>query len=179
MRKLFFSADGRIGPEEFIKGAVILLAINFALWLSWFVSMGLGVFATLISVVTIFCWACLFAKRFHDANMNGMMFLPVLGLFLLLLVFVVPILLFPIIPLSERELELTAQLQVISEEFWSDPMAAMSRSDEENMVMISLSEELNTAGAIRSAIQYFLAGAITAFGINKLLKTDPNPNRWG
>lgn len=175
MRKLFFSADGRIGPEEFIKGAVILLAVNFVLWLAWFTNAWLPMIAGAISMVTIFCWGCLFSKRFHDANMNGMMFIPIFGLFLILVSFVVPLILYPLIPVSDRAIELAQQLEIVNE----DPWAAMSRSNEENMAIMEMNRELFAERALPNAIIFFVSGAALAFGINKFLKTDPNPNRWG
>ena len=76
MGNLLFSPDGRIGRQEFQKGAVILLAVNFFLWPTWYVSLGLGLLAATLSLGLVYCWACLFIKRLHGAGKSGWLFLP-------------------------------------------------------------------------------------------------------
>lgn len=176
MIKLFFSADGRIGPQEFIKGAVILLALNFVLWLAWFVSGTAGFVASLIALITIFCWGCLFTKRFHDAGLNGWMFLPTFLLFLLLAYLIVPIFLNPILPANEEMFEVLDKVEIVQEEMQINPPTTLRGIFSP---ILGLFKEFYELAALQSAIIYFVSGVITAFGINKLLKTDPNPNQWG
>ena len=173
MGKLLFSPDGRISSSEFMKGAVILLALNFFLWLSWFAGMGFGFFAAIVAIFTIYCWACLFIKRFHDAGKSGWLFIPVLAVFLVLVLFVLPLVTFPIFPVSEEALQ---AMQVI-EDF--QQANSQPTTIEEISPMLEAADTMMKARAIPSSIIYFLGGLITAFGTNKLLKSDPEANRWG
>ncbi|HID35987.1 MAG TPA: DUF805 domain-containing protein, partial [Ghiorsea sp.] len=79
MGNLLFSPSGRISPSEFMKGAIILIAIGAILQLLNLVSiklaMGLGF---TIGLVTIWCWVVLWVKRFHDASKSGWMSLVVI-----------------------------------------------------------------------------------------------------
>lgn len=176
MFKLLFSADGRIDPQEFNKGAVVLLAINFILWLAWFTSVGLAMIAGMVALLSIYCWGCLFAKRFHDAGLNGLMFLPALTVFVILSAYVIPIILHPILPVSERAIELSNELAIINETIWDK---VFSMSPEEAEKIRTMTSDLYRERALANAICFFISGCIVAFGTNRLLKTDPNPNQWG
>ncbi|NNE57063.1 MAG: DUF805 domain-containing protein [Hellea sp.] len=173
MFKLLFNPEGRIGPDAFAKGAVILLALNFVLWLGWYVSLGVGILASLIALITVYCWACLFTKRFHDAGLPGWGFPLILLAFYVLVSFVFAPLLSGLFSVSPEAVE----AYIVLEEF--------QNSDEQPTTMEEIQPVIEALGilmksmAIRSSIVFFISGAILAFGINKFLKTDPEPNRWG
>lgn len=173
MFKLLFSPEGRIGPSEFIKGAVILLALNFVLWLAWFVNLPLAMLAGIISLITIYCWVCLFTKRFHDADRTGWLFLAVFAAFMILSFLIVPMIVSLIIPPDPELMTKADELKQMQQD-----MAGSSDPEDLQMLLASMFE-LYQSIAMRNAIVYFLSGALLAFGVNSLLKTDPEPNRWG
>jgi len=82
-KTLFFTADGRIGRSSFWIAWLVLLGVNVVLgWiplLGWF-----------LSLATIYCFVCIYAKRLHDMGKSGWLqivpmlitfALPVVGLF--------------------------------------------------------------------------------------------------
>lgn len=80
MGNLLFSPNGRITPDEFMKGAYVLIAIGIILGLLPLVSMSLSMIFSLLGLVTLWCWIVLFIKRFHDGGKVGWMcLLPILA----------------------------------------------------------------------------------------------------
>lgn len=63
-KTLFFSAEGRIGRSTFWIGWLVLLGVNVVL--GWVPLLG-----WLLSLVTIYCWVCVSAKRLHDMGKSG------------------------------------------------------------------------------------------------------------
>lgn len=72
-QRILIGASGKLGPMEFAQGLVAILAIWIVLQ---FVSL-IPVIGWLISLVVglalVFCWVCIFSKRFHDAGQSGWM----------------------------------------------------------------------------------------------------------
>ncbi len=155
MGNLLFSPGGRIGKQEFIKGAVVLLAINFFLWLAWFISMGVGVFAGLGSLALIWCWACLFIKRFADAGKSGGFFALVFIGFVIVSYIMANVL---TIILSPEMVQVAQDLQELTRETQPDMEVLMP-------VMTKMMKGM----VIPYAAAYFLTGAAFAFGTNALL----------
>lgn len=157
MGNLLFSGTGRIGRQDFTKGAVILLAINFFLWLAWFVNMGVGSLAALASLVLIYCWGCLFAKRLNDAGKSPAIFIAAFFGFVVLSYILANIL----------ALALSPDLAVKAAE-----LQTLSQDDPENIeALIPLMTGLMKALVVPYAVSYFIAGAIVAFGFNAALKS--------
>ena len=152
MGNLLFSPDGTIGKADFTKGAVILLAANFVLWLAWLVNFGIGGLAGLMSLVLIYCWGCLFVKRFKAAGKSGAMFVLVFFVFLFLSYILANLLM----------LSLSPDMVVKAEE-----LQALSQSDPENIeALLPLMNELMGAMVVPYAVAYFIAGAFIAFVTN-------------
>jgi len=174
MGNLLFSADGRISSSEFKKGAIILLALNFFLWPTWFLSPMLGMIATIISLVTIYCWGCLFAKRFHDAGKGGGFYAVVLLLFVLLA---------GIVSVFATSLKVAAKAQADPE--LMEKMESMQNIDRNNpdeaeiQAVMEIYAIFGQAGIVPTAISFLVVGGVIAFITNAILKTDPGPNRWG
>lgn len=173
MLNLLFSPNGRIDSASFMKGAIILLALNFFLWLAWFINLPLALLAGLVSLMSIYCWACLFVKRFHDAGRTGWLFPAVLIAFLILAFTVMPIFVSLFLPVDAELANKAEEMRQIQED------VAGSSDPEDLRLMMSTMFELYQSIAMRQAIVFFLTGLLLAFGINKFLKTDPEPNRWG
>ena len=58
--KLFFSPEGRIGRQAYWIGWLVLIGVNTLLF--W---------VPFLSLVSIYCWTCISAKRFHDMGRSG------------------------------------------------------------------------------------------------------------
>jgi len=175
MFRLLFSPDGRIFPEEFRKGAIVLLAFNFVLWLTWYTSLGLALLASIVALASIYCWACLFIKRLHDGGKTGLLFIPILIGFIIAAYLIVPTLVALILPENEQALTKALELKELQESLGSGANA----DPEDVREFFGLMFEVYQAAALRMAIIFFFAGALTAFLFNRKLKSDPEPNRWG
>lgn len=154
---LLFSPSGRINSSEFRKGAVILLALNFFLWLTWYAGVAVGALAALLSFGFIYCWICLFAKRFEDAGKSPAWFIAVFFGFLFLSYILAG---FLALVLSPDLLERNAELQ-----------AAMQNDPEDIQALMPLMNQMMQSLIVPYAVAYFFAGAIIAFGTNALLKS--------
>jgi len=168
MGKLFFSAQGRIGHEEFNKGAVILLAIHFFGWLAWFGGLAMGVIAGLLSFVLVYCWICLFAKRLHDAGKSGWIYLPIFALFL-----------FGVWILTNIFVAMFAPEIVDINKEYQQAILGRPETMEDIKEMFKLIERMYQKAAIPMAISFLPTGALIAFGVNARLRSDPNDNQYG
>lgn len=63
-KNLFFSADGRIGRQDFWVGFLILLGANVVLNM-------IPLIGQILSLVLCWCWICLYSKRLHDMGKSG------------------------------------------------------------------------------------------------------------
>lgn len=63
-KNLFFSANGRIGQKDFWIGFLILFVGGFVLGM-------IPLIGFVVSLVSIYCWICLYSKRLHDFGKSG------------------------------------------------------------------------------------------------------------
>jgi uncharacterized membrane protein YhaH (DUF805 family) len=63
-KNLMFSADGRIGRQAFWMAWLVLLGVNT-------VGQWVPVIGQLAALVSLFCFACIYAKRLHDMGKSG------------------------------------------------------------------------------------------------------------
>lgn len=166
MLNLLFAPNGQISPSEFSKGAVILLAFNFVLWLVWFTNIWLALFAGLIALTTIYCWACLFIKRLRFSGKSGYLFVPIFILFLILISLVVPLLVTPLLPVSEESLVEVQKMMEMRENLQTNPPQTLGDVLPVYDQMFLVYQGI----ALRFAIIFFISGAITAFGFNRLVR---------
>lgn len=157
MGNLLFSPNGTINAAQFNKGAVILLAFNFFLWLSWYGGLGIGFIALLLVLASIYCWVCLFAKRFADAGKSGAWFLLIFTGFVIVSYLLSNVL---IAIMSPEMIETAEELQRLQVEDPQNIEALMDGMGEMIKGMV-----------IPYAIGYLISGAIFAFGTNKMLKS--------
>lgn len=165
MGNLLFTSGGRIDARAFQKGALVLLTINVLLWQAWLVSMGAGVIAFFASLVLIYCWGCLFAKRLHDASKSGWMYLLIFIIFLIVSYIVGSVLFALMAP------DIVVEAQGLQETI------DMDNPDIE--YLLEVYNRMFKAMSMPFAIGYLVTGTALAFGVNALLKTDPNPNEYG
>ncbi len=165
MGNLLFSPSGRINAHSFKRGAVVLLTINVLLWQAWLISMGAGVIAFFASLVLIYCWGCLFAKRFHDAGKSGWIYVLLFFIFLVVSYIIGSVLLGVLSP------DIIIEAQDLQENI------DMDNPDIE--YLLSVYDRIFKAMSLPFAISYFAVGAALAFGVNAMLNADPNPNQYG
>jgi len=73
---LFFTSDGRISRQQFWIGALILLGAGVVA--GWIPLVNVVAF-----FVSLYVWACLYAKRLHDMGKSGWLTAIPVGLFIL------------------------------------------------------------------------------------------------
>ena len=61
---LFFSAEGRVGQKDFWLAAAILFVFGVVAH----AAIGIG---TVLWLLSIYCWICLYSKRLHDIGRSG------------------------------------------------------------------------------------------------------------
>jgi len=165
MGNLLFSPSGRINAQTFHKGAVILLVINVLLWQAWLISLAAGVIAFFASLILVYCWGCLFAKRFHDASKSGWMYLLIFTIFLVVSYIVGSVL-----------------LGLMSPEIVKEAEALQDSIDMDNPdveYLLGVYDRMLKAMSLPFTISYLAVGAALSFGVNAVLKTDPDPNEHG
>ena len=165
MGNLLFTAGGRIDAHTFKRGAVILLTINVLLWQAWLISLSAGVMAFFASLVLIYCWGCLFAKRFHDASKSGWMYLLIFIIFLVVSYIVGNVLFAVLSP------EIAEDLQ--------DLQASIDMDNPDYDYLLGVYDRMFKAMSLPFTISYLAVGVALAFGVNAMLKTDPEPNQYG
>ncbi len=165
MGNLLFSSQGRIGPQAFSRGAVVLLIANIILWMGWKVGPGVSMIAALITLMSTYSWACLFIKRFHDGNKSGWLFLPILIGFY----FVANNVSRAILNMTNPEaVALLIEFQEIYDPFNPD-----------TEVLFEYFPKIAKAMALPFAVGYLIVGAAFAFGTNAVIKSDPLDNQYG
>jgi uncharacterized membrane protein YhaH (DUF805 family) len=70
-QRILIGASGKLGPMEFAQGLVAIVAAAIVLQLIALVPVIGGLINLVGSLALLFCWVCIFAKRFHDAGQSG------------------------------------------------------------------------------------------------------------
>lgn len=169
MGKLLFSPSGRIGQASFMKGAVTLLIVNLVLWQAWHISLGIGILAFLLSFILIYCWGCLFAKRFHDAGKSGWFYLPIFLVFVIITYVFGSVLLGM---LSPEIVEKSQEVQDLARE-------VQGQSNPDFGVVFGLYNEIMRAMVLPFSAAYLITGTALALAINALLSSDLEDNQFG
>ena len=169
MGNLLFSPNGRIGPQAFFKGMMILAVISAVITLSGLVSFQLSQILGFVSLLLIIPFFFLLIKRSHDAGKSGWM--SIVWFILWILIFVALGMLVNTIMPSAAQAELETALE-----------AAMTEGGGLGDIM-TLTKEMGPAiakqTAIPSAISGLVGTAIAAFLINMLNKHDDHENQYG
>lgn len=155
MGSLLFSPSGRIGPQAYFKGMMVIAVIGALLSLLALVSTSLGTIGGLLSIVLLYCFFALTIKRTHDAGRSGWMSIVWFILFIVVSMVVGAII---------------GQVTGVS---MMDIINASMAQDVETV------EALTKKSTIPSAIGGIISYAVGAFLINKLNKSDPHDNQFG
>lgn len=168
MGNLLFSPSGRISPSEFMRGAMVLIAISFVLGILPLISFKIGSMLSLLGIILLWCWIVLFIKRFHDGGKTGWLC-------------IVPIIAFLILSLIVSSIvtgmfagDLNSQMQ--------DAVEAAGESGDIASIM-STSMEMGAAIAKKTALPSAVAGAVVsyiiAFATNSIVGHDDHENQFG
>lgn len=72
-KRILIGASGKLGPMDFARGLVAIMAVSLVLNLIMLVP-GIGsLIGIIVGLALAFCWVCIFSKRFHDAGQSGWM----------------------------------------------------------------------------------------------------------
>ena len=169
MGNLLFSPNGRIGPQEFFKGMMILAVISAVITLTGLVNFKLSQTLGLVSFLLLIPLFFLLIKRSHDSGKSGWM--SIVWFILWIIVFMILGMLMSTIMPSAAETELKEALE-----------SAMLEGGGLGDIM-ALTKEMGPAIAKQSAIPSAIAGlvgtAVAAFVINMLNKHDDHENQYG
>ena len=159
MGNLLFSPSGRIGPSDFMKGAIILIVLTAILSLPAILGLP-SIVATitgLLSFVLLWCWIALWIKRYHDGGKSGWTsLLPILVYLVLIII---------------------AYAAIAGGPFMELMNATMNGADEEAL------KEMETAMNKETGLPVTLVSVVIslaiAFLFNKMIKQDLHDNQFG
>ena len=168
MGNLLFSPSGRIGSSEFMRGAMILIAIGFVIGVLPLINYTIGSIFSIVGLILIWCWITLFIKRYHDGGKSGWMSLVPIIAFIILSVILGQII------TSMFAGDVNAQLKEATE-------AAAESGDISSILAITA--ELAPAIAKKTALPTAIGGAIVRYLIamifNNMIKSDDHENQYG
>lgn len=162
-RFLFLEPQGRIAPNPFARGFILLTgAMMIITLLSAVASPGLGI----LQYTLVFPYLCLFGKRLHDAGLSAWLWLGFLaGFGFLSMVFSMMFL--PI--LSPAAFAVQAEMQKLME------------AEGLNAAFEALSvraPEYARLAAVTTIASFLIASGLTGYAAYRM-RSDPNPNRHG
>lgn len=168
MGNLLFSPSGRIGPQEFTKGIMILAIISAIITIIPMFSYSFGTMLSLVSVVLLFPLFCLLIKRSHDAGKSGWMSI----VWFILYIVVVGVISYIAQKLTMGDLgtQMEQATQAAAEE--GDLAAIMAVAKE-------YGPQIAKKTALPSAIASLVASYAFAFILNMILKTQSGENQYG
>jgi len=70
---ILFGASGKLGPMDFAKGLVAIIAVSLILNIFSLIPVIGGLVGLVVGLVLAYAWVCIFSKRFHDAGQSGWM----------------------------------------------------------------------------------------------------------
>ncbi|WP_440957279.1 DUF805 domain-containing protein [Oceanicaulis sp. LC35] len=156
-----FSANGRMAPADFQKAGLILVAITFVLGLSPLIlPVAVTLLVSVISLVLIYPWVCIWSQRLHDAGKSGWLFLAILVAWLVVGY---------------------VGSQTVSSIFAGEATRMVANAMETGNpdAMMQASEAASKATALPGSVMNALIAIGFIFAGNAILKQDPQENRYG
>lgn len=163
MGNLLFSPSGRIGPNAYMKGMIVLAVISGIIAIVPLISPGLAMVLGIVSLVLIIPFIFLGIKRSHDAGKSGWMVLTHIALAIGVSVAITFI-------LQAIGLGPSAEIEAA--------VAAAGASGDLGEVM-RLSGDMAKETAIPSAISSLVGTLISAYLVNMFNKQDAGDNQFG
>ncbi len=90
-KRILIGSSGKLGPMDFAKGLVAIVAVSLVLSLfSLFPGIGglVALLSLIIGLALAYAWVCIFSKRFHDAGQSGWMTVAAIVVALVLMIVV-------------------------------------------------------------------------------------------
>jgi uncharacterized membrane protein YhaH (DUF805 family) len=165
--QLFFSPNGRIDQPTYWRAVLILFGISAALSV---VSAYGSPFLGFVSIIFIWPWIAVHAKRFHDAGKTGWLTLAMIVLAIIVSAiagYILPGLFGVDVASMQREMEENMEDYLSS----NDPGAAMAYVMQE-------SKRMSQAQLLPSILATGIVTGVVGF-VMSLFKTDPNDNQYG
>ena len=173
MGNLLFSPSGRIGPNAFLKGMMILAIIGAVISLIGLVSFQASQILGYISFLLIIPLFFLLVKRSHDAGRSGWMSI------VWFIVFMVIYIIAYMIMTSLMPSAANAEMTLIVEELAADGAGFGEIIQKSGELAKEYGPQIAKEVAIPAALAGLIGTAIAAFLINVLNKQEPNDNRFG
>ena len=167
MGNLLFSPNGRIGPQRFLKGAIIIGVIGALLCLTGFLNVMIFAFAIILACLLVIPFILMGIKRAHDAGKSGWFNLVyvVIGL----VVYFALTFVLTLIGLAPSTAEQLASQERLEEVQGSGDIAE---------VMAVMNDVMGPL-IIPTALVFLLTPVIAAFVANLISKQDPHENQYG
>ena len=168
MKHLLYSPQGRIGPQDFLKGFGLILLLHALITMVAAFNIGISAFLVFFSVVLFYPLFCLLIKRSRDGGKSGWMSIV---WFILLLVFW-----FMLSGLAQNLTggELLSEMTLLTQD-------AMAAGDWDAIVEISNTyfEPLAKKTSVPKGIARFFGLMIAAVLLNKIIGEDLHDNVFG
>jgi uncharacterized membrane protein YhaH (DUF805 family) len=168
MGNLLFPPNGRIGPQDFLKGLGIITVLSALITMVPAFNFNLGTMLGYASLILLFPMFCLLIKRSHDGGKSGWMSI---------VWFILILIIGGIIQYFAGEMTGGAPLAEMKEL----TKAAAEEGDFGALVEISkeYAPQVAQKTAIPSAIAGFIGTMLGGFLINLIVKQDPHENQFG
>lgn len=168
MGNLLFSPNGRIGPQEFVKGIMILAIISAVITIIPMFSYSLGTMLSLVSIVLLFPLFCLLIKRSHDAGKSGWM--SILWFIIYLIIIGVISYIAQKLTMGDLGMQMEEASKAAAEE--GDIAAIMA-------VATEYGPQIAKKTALPSAIAGLIGSYVFALVLNMILKPQQGENQYG
>lgn len=168
MGNLLFSPNGRIGPQEFVKGIMILAIISAVITIVPMFSYSIGTMLGLVSIVLLFPLFCLLIKRSHDAGKSGWM--SIVWFIIYLIVIGVISYMAQKLTMGDLGMQMEEASKAAAEE--GDIAAIMA-------VATEYGPQIAKKTALPSAIAGLVGSYVFALVLNMILKPQQGENQYG
>ncbi|MEM6411384.1 MAG: DUF805 domain-containing protein [Pseudomonadota bacterium] len=161
---VLFSPNGRISPNTFWRGTILLVGWQIVLNLAiGFLPLSLALGLMLSVLLLFYPYLCVYGKRLHDSGRSAWQFLLFFFAWLLLSLYVMPAVFQPLVA------EETARLQEDMDIFIQEGNVT---------AMFELVQMQFRSQFVLSVIQIVILNALLGFFVARL-KSEPEPNQYG
>ena len=160
---LFLSSQGRSAPQEFGRGLILLTgAVLILRILTVYVSPSFNI----IEMTLIYCYACLFSKRLHDAGQSGWLYI----------VFAFGWLIASGLLQAVFMSLLAPEGMALMSELWG--LLLLGKSEEATTFMQTNAQVIQQAILLPDLLSFLVASGLVGFAAYSMT-SDPKQNRYG